>query len=103
MHAITLMPELVRLGKSVVIGSYSFGAPEDITGEDAQVVFNQGGAAAVRVTARCRGSAHYAPEVHVCSYLDKQYPQHAPHSVYAYYARDFTVTRLHRSGLRVWC
>jgi hypothetical protein len=34
------------------------------------------------------------PEVHVCSYLDSIYPNSAPHSVYAYYARAFSVPSL---------
>jgi hypothetical protein len=96
-HSLTLYPELRRLGKTVVIGSYSFGNPSKIAG--AVPVFSEDGATAVRVTAANVADAHYGPEVHVCSYLDAVYPASAPHSLYAYYARAFTVptlTRLYR-------
>jgi hypothetical protein len=96
-HSLALYPELHRLGKTVVIGSYSFGNPARISG--AVPVFSEDGATAVRVTAANVADAHYGPEVHVCSYLDGVYPESAPHWVYAYYARAFTVptlTRLYR-------
>jgi hypothetical protein len=92
-HGLTLYPELVRLGKRVVIGSYSFGLAQEIGG-DAPVVFDSGGALAKRVTAASVPDAHYGPEVHLCSYLDAHYPAQAPHSAYAYYARSFTVPLL---------
>ena len=93
-HSLTLYPELRRLGKTVVIGSYSFGNPAKISG--AVPVFEQDGATAVRVTAANVADSHYGPEVHVCSYLDAVYPASAPHFVYAYYARAFTVPTLAR-------
>lgn len=96
-HSLTLYPELRRLGKEVVIGSYSFGNPRKILG--AQAVFEEGDAVAVRVSANNTASAQYGPEVHVCSYLDRIFPDTEPHFVYAYYARAFTVpslTRLYR-------
>ena len=37
-HGLLLIPHLRALGKQVVIGSYSFGDPERLTG-DAEVVF----------------------------------------------------------------
>ena len=40
-HSLLLYPELKRLGKSVVIGSYSFGNPHRITG-DAETIFDMG-------------------------------------------------------------
>jgi hypothetical protein len=92
-HSLILYPELARLGKRVVIGSYSFGDPNDIAG-DASVVFDQEGVVAKRVTAASVPNPYYGPEVHVCSYLDRQFPQDAPHSVYAYYARSFSVPLL---------
>jgi hypothetical protein len=92
-HSLLLYPELKRLGKSVVIGSYSFGNPNRITG-DAETIFKRGGAIAKRVTAASRPDPYYGPEVHVCSYLDSAYPASAPHSVYAYYARAFSVPLL---------
>src|SRR5262245_42849901 len=97
-HSLTLYPELRRLGKEVVVGSYSFGDPRRIGGP-AEVVFDEGGALAKRVTARSVPDAHYGPEVHVCSFLDGRYPSSAPHAGYAYHARAFTVpllTRLYR-------
>ena len=96
-HSLTFYPELKRLGKTVVIGSYSFGDPNKIT--DATDVFNEAGVLARRVTAASIPDGYYGPEVHVCSFLDLCYPPSAPHFVYAYYARDFTVpllTRLYR-------
>jgi hypothetical protein len=92
-HSLLLYPELKRLGKSVVIGSYSFGNPNRITG-DANTIFDRGGAVAKRVTGASRPDPYYGPEVHVCSYLDSLYPASAPHSIYAYYARAFSVPLL---------
>jgi hypothetical protein len=91
-HSLALYPELHRLGKTVIIGSYSFGNPAEISG--AVPVFSEDGAIAVRATASNVADAHYGPEVHVCSYLDSIYPACGPHSVYAYYARAFTVPTL---------
>jgi hypothetical protein len=93
-HSLTLYPELLRLGKTVVLGSYSFGDPNKITG--AADVFNEAGVIAKRATATCTPARHYGPEVHVCSFLDLRYPLLAPHFVYAYYARSFTVPLLTR-------
>jgi hypothetical protein len=92
-HSLMFYPELKRLGKSVVIGSYSFGNPNRITG-DAETIFDRGGAVAKRVTGASQPDPYYGPEVHVCSYLDSLYPASAPHSVYAYYARAFSVPLL---------
>eukprot|EP01006_Ploeotia_vitrea_P040980 TRINITY_DN66476_c7_g1_i1.p1 TRINITY_DN66476_c7_g1~~TRINITY_DN66476_c7_g1_i1.p1 ORF type:complete len:361 (-),score=38.76 TRINITY_DN66476_c7_g1_i1:418-1461(-) len=91
-HGLLLYPELKRLGKNVIIGSYSFGKPENIKGE-APIVFSNesGNIIAKHVTAKSEGWSHYAPEVGMCSFLDKKYPDDAPHSVYAYYARVFSV------------
>lgn len=94
MHGLALVPALRRLGKEVIIGSYSFGDPRRIGG--AEVVFEEGAALAKRVDASCAPDPHYAPEVHICSFLDRRYPESAPHFVYAYYARAFTVPRLTR-------
>lgn len=94
-HAMLLVPELVRLGKTIIIGSYSFGDPRAIGG-DAPIVFDDGGVIARRVTAACVPDPHYGPEIHVCSFLDERFPASAPHAVYAYYARDFTVPLLTR-------
>ena len=91
-HSLTLYPELMRLGKNVVIGSYSFGDPNKITG--AIDVFKDARAIAKRVSAASTPASHYGPEVHICSFLDLRYPSQAPHFVYAYYARSFTVPLL---------
>jgi hypothetical protein len=93
-HSLVLYPELRRLGKQVVLGSYSFGDPRRIAG--ATPVFNDGQALAVRASAANVPDAHYGPEVHVCSFLDRRYPDAAPHYVYAYYARAFCVPQLTR-------
>jgi hypothetical protein len=92
-HSMILYPELRRLGKRVVIGSYSFGDPHEIGG-DAPVVFDEEGVVVKRVTAASVPDPYYGPEVHVCSYLDSKFPQDAPHFAYAYYARAFCVPLL---------
>ncbi len=101
-HSLTLYPQLRQLGKSIVIGSYSFGDPEKITGET-EIVFSESDVVVKRVTAETTADPYYGPEVHVCSFLDSQYPESAPHFVYAYYARAFTVpllTRLYEGLIR---
>jgi hypothetical protein len=92
-HGLMLYPELLRLGKRVTIASYSFGTVEAI-GEPAPVVFSSGGATVKLVTASSGADENYAPEVHVCSYLDRVLPGAAPHSIYASNARDFTARTL---------
>jgi hypothetical protein len=90
LHAVTLFPELRRLGKRIVIGSYSFGDPGRI--DDAEeVFFGEGHPVVKRVTAASVPSPTYGPEVHLASFLDTEWPDEAPHFVYAYYARSFTV------------
>lgn len=89
----TLLPELERLGKRVVLGSYSFGEPERI--DDAPVVFTaETGAVVKRVLGHSIPPPDYGPEVHLASFLDQERPGGAPHFVYAYYARAFTVPAL---------
>lgn len=92
-HSMVLYPALRALGKTVIIGSYSFGNPNHISGE-AEVVFEMGDALVKRVTAESMPSPVYGPEVHLCGYLDLHYPDTAPHFAYAYYARAFTVQTL---------
>ena len=102
-HSLTLYPELLRLGKAVVIGSFSFGDPYKI-GRAAPVVFNEAGVIAKRVTAASAAAERYGPEVHVCSFLDLCFPAASPHFAYAYYARSFTVpvlTRLYRQFIEL--
>lgn len=93
-HGMLLYPVLRSMGKEVTIGSYSFGDPTKIG--DADTVFHEGQALAKRVTAASTPSAHYGPEVHICAFLDQKYPEDAPHSMYAYYARAFSVPVLTR-------
>ncbi len=94
LQGVTLLPELARLGKRVVIGSFSFGEPERI--DNAPVVFTaETGAVVKRVLGHSTPPPDYGPEVHLASFLDKERPDSAPHFVYAYYARAFTVPALH--------
>ncbi|WP_170229316.1 DUF1152 domain-containing protein [Polyangium fumosum] len=89
----TLLPELERLGKRVILGSYSFGQPERI--DDAAVVYTaETGAVVKQVLAHSSPPPDYGPEVHLASFLDQERPKSAPHFVYAYYARSFTVPAL---------
>lgn len=92
-HSMVLYPELKRLGKIVIIGSYSFGQPENIGGH-APTVFSQDKAIVKRVTAQSRAPRFYCPEVHLCAFLDQEYPESASHFVYAYYARMFALPQL---------
>lgn len=93
-HGLVLYPELQRLGKKVVIGSYSFGNPAHI--KDAEVVFNEDGVLVKSVNAASVPPSDYGPEVHLCSFLDDRFPGEAPHCIYAYYARAFSVPMLSR-------
>lgn len=36
----------------------------------------------------------YCPEIHVCAYLDEQFPEEERHHIYTYYAREFTIAKL---------
>ena len=93
LQGVTLLPELRRMGKRVIIGSYSFGLPENI--ENAEIVHTTREGAIVKlVTAAAEPPADYGPEVHLMSFLDEEWPADAPHSIYAYYARAFTVSSL---------
>jgi len=97
-HAMTLVPTLVALGKHVVIGSYSFGDPLRIGG--ATRVFEDGDAVAVQVDAHCTADPYYGPEVAIAAFLDEAFPARAPHQLYAYYARAFcppVLTHLYRA------
>ena len=35
------------------------------------------------------------PEIGLCHFLDDEFPDDAPHSIYASYARDWTISKLH--------
>lgn len=49
----------------MIIGSYSFGNPAEISG--ALPVFSEDGAIAVRAATSNKADAYYGQEVHVCS------------------------------------
>ena len=103
-HSMTLHSELLRMGKKVVFGSFSFGDPSDIKGgkefwrgtrgESTSSSSPAFEVTAVLCDATCKGSDHYEPEVGLCSFLDTEFPVNAPHSCYAYSARSFTVPLL---------
>lgn len=92
-HAATIYPELVRLGKRIVYVSCSFGDTGRIHG-DAPVVFERDGAMVKRVTAASHPDPYYGPEVHLAAFLDHRFPAAAPHSLYACNVRRFTVPTL---------
>lgn len=93
-HGLMLLPELRRLGKRVIVGSYSFGDPDRIS--NAPTVFEVGAVRVKRVSARSVAAKSYGPEVHAAAFLDERFPEHGPHEILAYYARDFTVPLLSR-------
>jgi hypothetical protein len=94
-----LYSELRGMGKSITIGSYSFGEVDKI-GQPSTVVYECGDVVVKSVTGVTTADAVYAPEIHLCSYLDETYPGDAPHDIYAYYARDFNVSTLR--GFYTW-
>jgi hypothetical protein len=116
-HSLLLVPELKRLGKSITMASYSFGQPTQYAGEATTLVWSDdkpvSGESADSVkkplaspmivkrigdASKCTASeqSHYAPELHVVSFLDAQFPAEAPHSIYAHYARAWTINSLHK-------
>ena len=97
-HSLILYPELRRLGKNIFIGSYSFNDPQTINNEILTfgIAAGDGQSIAVKlVDSSATGSAHYCPEIHVCSFLDKAFPEdQESHKLYAYNARKFTISSL---------
>ena len=91
-HGMLLYPELKRLGKNVVIASYSFTTPISIY--EAPVVFSEGDSEVRKVNGSIPQDSFYAPEILLCQYLDQQFPKKKPHFIYALYARSFTVPDL---------
>lgn len=70
-----LYPELKRMGKKIVIGSYSFGDPNKISGP---VVYADtddptGRAIVKRCTAACKADLYYAPEFHMYTNVCSEY------------------------------
>ena len=105
-HGALLLPLLKAKGKRVVIVSFSFGSPGNISGPTAETVFSeetpQGVCEAKLMSAACTGAGEpvrYAPEIGFCSFLDERWPEDAPHQIYACNARLFSppmLLRLHR-------
>jgi len=95
LHGLLLYPELERLGKQVVVASYSFGDVDALTG-DTKIFFEEGAAVVKRVTAQTGHAEAYAPEVHLCSFLDTRRPERDAHFAYASNSRTFSVPTLRR-------
>jgi hypothetical protein len=98
-HSLLFYDDLIKLGKKIYVGSYSFGDPLEYSDSPELVPIFQSKSSdpsssispyVVRITSSCRGSEYYCPELGYCSYLDSLYPENSPHSIYAYYARAFT-------------
>lgn len=78
------------LKKNVIIGSYSFGNTKAI--KSAELVFKSDNAEVYLVSGdTISEDIHYFPEILLCQYLDQEYPETAPHKIYAYYARSFCI------------
>lgn len=85
---------LKRFQKKIVILSYSFGSTTVI---EAPAVYDCGsekGPFVKLVDAKTKMSNNYQPERGYCQFLDEEYASDAPHSMYACYARDWTIKRL---------
>jgi len=88
-HCMLLYPELRRLGKRVLIVSNSFADPRRFSGAGVKTVFTD---PEVRLMDAAVDSppADYAPEAHLLSFLDQEYPASAPHTLYASDAREWS-------------
>ena len=96
-HSLILYDSLVKLGKTIIVGSYSFGNPLEIRGESMKEFEYEcvsKGPRVFLVDSSCEGNPAYCPEIGFCCFLDQKYPGKAPHSIYAYYARAFSVPTL---------
>lgn len=95
-HCACLIPELKRLKKNIIIGSYSFGDLQKIDHENPNIYYSENSLIYVKkVTSASEGDPYYSPEISLCKYFDETYPNDAKHWVYAYNARSFTIKRLH--------
>lgn len=90
-HGMLLYPTIQELGKNLVIGSYSFGLIEKLP-EESRTTYSQGGVEVRGITPGLDGDIHYAPEVNLANFLATKTENIPP--IYAYYARDFTVSNL---------
>jgi hypothetical protein len=123
-HSLLLVPELRRLGKTITMASFSFGQPTQYGGDATKLVWSDDQAVPtdsgndnsatnspavpalaspmivklLSDAAKCTAleESHYAPELHVLSYLDAAFPSDAPHAMYAHYARAWTINSLHK-------
>lgn len=111
-HSMLLIADLKRLKKNVTIASYSFGDPRNYSGDvywtngklatessassttEAPRSFEQPMCVKRIDATHTSVSADYAPELHVCSFLDQEWPDAAPHGMYALYARSWTINGL---------
>lgn len=109
-HSMLLLADLKRRGKKVTFASFSFGDPRNYSGDVfwANGKFADASASATtaprsfeqpmvvkRIDAtHTTLSGDYAPELHLCSFLDQEWPEAAPHSIYALYARAWTIDGL---------
>lgn len=95
-HSMLLLPQLKAAGKQVVFLSYSFGVVNNLKG-DSPVVYSApspNGPHVKLVSAKTEAWAQYRPELSYVTFLDQLYPNEAPHTMYACYARDWTVGTL---------
>ena len=72
-HSAILVPELKKLGKELVFLSYSFGSPNNLSGE---VVYRHEGLGSLQpivklVGASDTGPPNYQPEIGFCRHMDK--------------------------------
>lgn len=93
-HSMLLMPTLRKLGKKLVWLSYSFGVTHNL--RDAPIAYENApeGPYCKLVNGTSTAWAQYRPEVGFCSFLDALLPAEAPHSMYACYAREWSIVTL---------
>lgn len=94
-HSMNLYPMLKALGKTIYIHSYSFGDVQWIDPR-AKNAWNKPSVKIIHSSLRSHNGQNYDPELNMCAFLDEQYPESAPHEIYASYARDWTVPALAR-------
>lgn len=89
-HTMLLYPILKAARKEVIIVSNSFLNPHHYPKSPGSDVFKD--PLVRRVTGSMTQNGSYEPEVHICSFLDAEFPDDAPHFVYACNARSDTGT-----------
>merc|ERR1719198_1413229 len=85
-----LYPILKTAKKNIIIVSNSFLNPHSYPPSEGSDVFTD--PLVRRVLGNMSQKTNYEPEVHICSFLDSEFPQDAPHFVYACSARSDTGT-----------